>query len=87
MKTLNILISEFEFQKYNLKSENLSFTELVEIISREVNRQNLKNAVELSERFGISTMTMDEISKEINSVRENAVNSIHKYFQLYYESL
>ena len=69
VKSLNISISDIEFNKFGLKKESLSFSELVEIINRELIRQNLDKCLELSEKFGLSSMTMDEISQEVKAVR------------------
>ena len=69
MKSLNISISDIEFNKFGIKKESLSFSELVEIINRELIRQNLDKCLELSEKFGLSSMTMDEISQEVKAVR------------------
>ncbi len=69
VKSLNISISDIEFNKFGLKKDNLSFSELVEIINRELIRQNLDKCLELSEKFGLSSMTMDEISNEVKAVR------------------
>ena len=69
MKSLNISISDIEFNKFGIKKESLSFSELVEIINRELIRQNLDKCLELSDKFGLSSMTMDEISQEVKAVR------------------
>lgn len=74
MRTLNISISDIEYEKFDIKTDSLSFSELVEIISRELIRQNLKKAVALSEQYGLSDLTMEEISKEVKAVRNNAAN-------------
>ncbi|MCO5236613.1 MAG: hypothetical protein M9933_10125 [Chitinophagaceae bacterium] len=76
MRTINIDISDLEFQKFGLKADRLSFSDFVDIISRELSRQNLAKTVELAERYGLSNMTMDEISNEVKVVRNNnAANS------------
>ncbi len=75
MRTLNISISDLEYEKFGIKNDQLSFTDFVDMISRELSRQNLKKAVELSERYGLSSMSMDEISAEIKAVRNNAAHS------------
>lgn len=75
MKTLNIAISEIEYNKFGIKSENLNFADFVELINREIVRQNLNKCIELAEKYGLSTMTMDEISDEVKAVRRNAKNS------------
>lgn len=73
MRTLNVSIFDIEFNKFGIKKDNLTFTEFVELVSRELMRQNLNKCVELAEKYGLSAMTMDEISEEVNAVR-NAKN-------------
>jgi hypothetical protein len=68
-----ISISDIEFNKFGIRKDNLTFTELVELISRELMRQNLNKCVELAEKYGLSSMTMDEINEEVKAVR-NAKN-------------
>lgn len=73
MRTLNISISDLEFNKFGIIKDNLTFTEFVELISRELMRQNLNKSVQLAEKYGLSSMSMDEITEEVKSVR-NAKN-------------
>jgi hypothetical protein len=73
MRTLNISISDIEFNKFGIKKDSLTFTEFVDLISRELMRQNLNKCVELAEKHGLSSMTMEEISEEVKAVR-NAKN-------------
>jgi predicted CopG family antitoxin len=75
MRTLNIAISDLEYEKFGIKTDQLSFTDFVDMISRELSRQNLKKAVELAERYGLSNLSMDEISAEVKAVRNNAAHS------------
>lgn len=72
MRTINISISDIEFSKFGIKSENLNFTELIELVTKELTRQNLNKSLELAERYGISKMTMEDISNEVKAVRSNA---------------
>ena len=51
----------------------MTFTELTELVRREVMRNNLNNCSALAEKYGLSSMTMNEINEEIKSVR-NAKN-------------
>lgn len=74
MRTLNISISDLEFDKFGIKTEQLSFTDFVDMVSRELSRQALNSCVALAERHGLSRMTMEEISAEVTAVR-NAANS------------
>ena len=74
MRTLNISISDLEFNKFGIKKAKLSFTALVELISKELSRQTLNKCIELSEKYGLSKMTLSEISKEVKATRKNAKN-------------
>jgi hypothetical protein len=74
MKTINISISDLEFDQFGLRSNNLSFSDFLDIVSRELSKQRLKESLKLAEKFGLSEMTMNEISKEVKAVRKNAKN-------------
>ncbi len=74
MRTLNVSISDIEYNKFGLKEEKLTFTDFIDIVSKELTRQNLSKCLELAEKYGISKMTMDEITKEVKAVRKNAKN-------------
>lgn len=70
MKTLNVSISELEFNKFGLKRDNLTFSELIELVSRELMRQNFEKCLSLSQQYGIAEMTMEEINQEVKAVRD-----------------
>lgn len=70
MRTIQIKISETDFQKFNLGSEEIKFTELVEMISREYARKSLMECNEIAEQIGLSKMTMEEIDAEVKAVRD-----------------
>jgi hypothetical protein len=72
MKTINITISELEYNKFGIKNETLPFSDFIELISRELIRQNLYRCVELSEKYSLSALTTEDIRKEIKAVRKNA---------------
>lgn len=72
MRTLNISISDIEYNKFGLKEDKLTFTDFVEIVSKELTRQNLSKCLELADKYGISKMTMEEITNEVKAVRKNA---------------
>ena len=72
MKTLNVSISELEFKKFGLKKDKISFTEFIDIVSKELSRQTLNNCVELAEKYSLSKLSMDDINKEVKAVRKNA---------------
>jgi hypothetical protein len=75
MKTLNISISDVEWQKFGMTAESLTFAEFLELVSRELMRQNLNQAVELAEQYGLSSLTMDDINEEVKAVR----NAKHRH--------
>lgn len=72
MKTINVSISELEYNKFGIKNENLSFSDFVELVSRELSRQNLYRCIELSEKYDLSSTTSEDITKEVKAVRKNA---------------
>ena len=72
MRTLNISVSELEYEKFGLKEENISFSELLDIIEREMVKGKLLKSVQMGEKYGLSKMTMEEIDEEIKAVRNNA---------------
>ena len=74
MKTLNISISDLELDKFGIKKDKISFSEFVDIVSKKLTRQTLNRCVELAGKYGLSTMTMDQITKEVRAVRKNAKN-------------
>jgi hypothetical protein len=73
MRTLNVSISDMEFNNLGIKNENITFTEFIELVKREVMRNNLNNCLALAEKVGLSSMTINEINEEIKLVR-NAKN-------------
>ncbi len=75
MRTLNVSISDTEFNKFGLKQDKLTFTDLIHLVRKELMRENLNKCLELADKYGLSKMTMDEISEEVKAVRQNAKNS------------
>jgi predicted CopG family antitoxin len=72
MKMLNITISDIEYDKFGLKNEKFAFSDFLDIVSKELMRQNLNECIELAEKYGLSSMSMEEITNEVNAVRNNA---------------
>lgn len=75
MRTVQVRVSETDFQKYNFESDEIKFTDLVELISREYAKQALLECNEIALQVGLSTMTVDEINAEIEAVRDAKNNS------------
>ena len=72
MRTLNISISELEFNAFGLTSSSLSFSEFLEIINKELLKQNLRKSVQFAEKYKLSKMTMEEITDEVKAARRDA---------------
>ncbi len=70
MRTIQIKVSEADFQKYNLGNGEIKFPDLVELISREYARKSLLECNEIAQQVGLSNMTMDEINAEIKAMRD-----------------
>ena len=73
VRTLNISISDMEFNHLGIKNENITFSEFTELVKRDVVRNNFNNGIALAEKYGLSSMALNEIHEEIKSVR-NAKN-------------
>ena len=74
MRTLNVSISDIEYNKFGLKEDKLTFTDFIDLVTKELTRQNLNKCLELADKYGLSKMTMDEITYEVKAVRKNAKN-------------
>ena len=72
MRTLSVAISDIEYGKFGIPNERLSFTDFIDIIGKELMRQNLNHSVVLAEKYGLSSMTMEDITNEVRAVRKNA---------------
>ncbi|HVS94350.1 MAG TPA: hypothetical protein VHE59_20070 [Mucilaginibacter sp.] len=72
MRTLSISISDLEFNKFGLKKDKLSFSELLDLVSTELTKKALDESTELATKYNLSGLSMDEITKEVKAVRKNA---------------
>ncbi len=70
MLNIQIRISERDFQRYNLGSQELKFTDLVEKINLEYARKALLQSNVIAKQVGLSSMTLEEINAEIEAVRD-----------------
>jgi len=75
MKSVNIQISDFEFNQLGLNKNTISFSELIEIIGKRITKQTLEKSIELAEKYGLSKMTMEEINEEIKAYRNAKTDS------------
>lgn len=75
MKSINIQISDFEFDQLGLNKSTLSFSELIDIIGKKLTKQTLERSIQLADKYGLSKMTMEEIDEEIKAYRDAKNNS------------
>jgi hypothetical protein len=75
MKTLNVAISDVEYTKFGITNNVLSFSDFIDIVSKELMRENMKATITEAENCGISSMTMEDITSEVQAVRRNAENN------------
>jgi hypothetical protein len=70
MQTIQVKISDTDFQRYKLEGQDIKFTDLVEKISLEYARQSLLECNKIAKETELSKMTLDEINAEIKAVRD-----------------
>ena len=75
MRTVKVKVSESDFEKYKLGEDEIKFTDLMEVISREYARQALLECNEIAKNVGISKMSLDEINEEIKAARDAKTHS------------
>lgn len=75
MKSVNIQVSDFEFNQLGLDKNNLSLSELIDIIEKKITKQTLERSIQLAYKYGLSKMTMDEINDEVKAYRNAKNNS------------
>ena len=75
MKTVNIQISDFEFNQLGLNKNTLSFSELIDIIGKKITKETLEKSIKLANKYELSNMTMEDIEDEIKAYRIAKNNS------------
>jgi hypothetical protein len=70
MKTINVQISEVEYDAFGLSKDLFSFSEFADVIERQIAKQAMRRCVALAEQHGLSSMTVDEINAEIKAARQ-----------------
>lgn len=70
MKTLSIAISDFEYNQLGIQKVSLTFSELLDVINRELSKQALNKCIELADKYNLSKMSNDEIENEIKATRD-----------------
>ncbi|MCL2808844.1 MAG: hypothetical protein FWD24_02125 [Treponema sp.] len=69
MRSINVQISEVEYNAFGFLKDNIPFSEFADLIERQMARQALRRCVSLADSQGLSNMSIDEINSEINAVR------------------
>ena len=75
MKSVNIQISDFEYNQLGLDKKTISFSELIDIIGKKITKQTLERSIQLADKYGLSKMTMKEIDDEVKAYRDAKNNS------------
>ena len=70
MKTISVQMSDVEYNAFGLSKNKFFFSEIVDLIEQQVARQALRRSIEIAEKSGLSSMTMDEINAEIEAERQ-----------------
>jgi len=71
MRTISVAISDVEYAKFGITGNVVSFSDFVDMVSKELMRENLKAAVSVAAASGLSSMTMEDITKEVQAVSES----------------
>jgi hypothetical protein len=69
MKTVNVQISDTEYDDFDFSKDRLSFSEVVDPVERKISMQALKSSAKIAEQYHLASMIMDEISEDVNVVR------------------
>ena len=56
MKTLNVAISDVEYTKFGISNNVLTFSDFVDMVSKEIMRENMEAAVTAAHTYSLSTM-------------------------------
>jgi hypothetical protein len=63
-------MSDVEYSALGVSKNSFFFSEIADLVEQQMARQALRRSVEMAEKNGLSSMTMDEINAEINAVRQ-----------------
>ena len=60
---------DVSFFLFGIVNDKLTFSDFIDLVSKELTRRNLNACVSLAERYGLSSMSMEEITSEVKAVR------------------
>jgi len=69
MRTLQIAVPDIEYAQLGIQDDILDFSEFEKLMEKNRLRKMQNSCVSLAEKYGLSTMTMDEINAEIRTCR------------------
>jgi len=70
MRTISVQMSDVEYSILGLTKDSFFFSEIADLIERQMAQQALRRCVEIAEKNGLSSMTMDEIDEEVRAIRQ-----------------
>ena len=70
MRTINVQMSDLEYNTLGLSKNSFLFSEIIDLIEQQITRQALRRSVEMAAQNGLSSMTMEEINAEITAARQ-----------------
>ncbi|MDR1021737.1 MAG: hypothetical protein LBL94_00430 [Prevotellaceae bacterium] len=70
MRTISVQISDLEYSAFGLSKKDWSFSELTNLIEKNLAQQALDKAAFLAEQNGLSSMTMADILDEVKAARK-----------------
>ena len=65
MRTLQVAVPEVEYARLGIQSDILDFSDLEKLMERNRLCKKQDRCVSIAEKYGLSTMTMDDINAEI----------------------
>ena len=74
MKTLSIAVSDVEYDKFGITGNVLPFSDFIDLVSKELFKKTIETSIATAEKYGLSSMSMEDISTEVQAVRKNAKN-------------
>jgi len=69
--------------KKQYKAPKRDILDFVDIVSKEIMRENMNSAITQADTCGISSMTTEDITSEVQAVRRNAKNYWESYKPIY----
>ena len=72
MRMLNISISDAEYAAFGITNNVLSFSDFVDIVSKKLMKESMEAAISAAETSGLPTLTMEDITAEVQALRQNA---------------